>query len=1784
MHWTNPRPTIPGSLVGWKAVWWGLGLLLSVWPACVLGQDLPLPSSPRTGATSAWQDSVFYSDAVTGRRGAAFGALVRAGALVGEGVGREESIFPAELMPYFFLEDGMIFGDLRGFRGNNDRWGFNTGVGYRHYFPAIDRIFGVNAFWGEDDLSQATFRQYGFGLETLGAGWDMRLNAYFPTGDIVADLGRPELLIDSLRFDANRILFDQQRQVGTALRGVEHDIAIPLPGRWLRQHDVRAGAGWYNFQNEDISTFGWHGRLQGEITPNVQLALDVTNDTVFDTNVYFSVNFQYGGFRESSNKPKTQFDRMTTPIQRNYHVVVARNTVVDPNLVAQRFDGRPYFVKHVASDPVNPDLTAVRGTVRNPFLSIAEAQPGTGEDIIYVHTNSVFENVNVATERGVRILGEFDNVDPTTGLVRYSVDVDGVLRQTATHTFFVNQFQDFYRLPRANDATDDPNSLLFVEERKPLLLNSPGNAVTLVSGLNVNQRTEFSGFQLGAANDGDDSDPSELTTGPEQDGISAEGVEWVAGRFNDINFAGRDGISMSNITTQTSDSVLFEANRVFNAHRHGLYFRASTGDATFRGDPSLFDPNVVLLQSGTRLLGETLVTVPQPALTNPGEGYNDIPFEYASLAFDPTVGTRSLANPVGVFGNSSPIDRTTIVGDAVRIENTGSNSDFTMGGIRSRNAKPSIIVYGELLELDTNDNRIGPDLRAVNGDLVGARAGGIVVDNADGDATFGIVRVTNTRPRDVNNLNSVGTPGISITDSNGRYGFSGFFDPNRGDPDLPDVLLTRTGANFADPATGLQGNGAVAESIRISTLGQDGSVVFNGDVEIRDRAAQGVNLQGNAGDVSFNRDLFIIPLGGENNDGEQFGFTRDRRFNPNDPDDPSNPTGFPPVTSSPGFTVEATAAGIEYQESSGDATFRTVVIDSGFGSGILIGTEDNDGTIAAEVGNTGRFVINGREQNGQDSFIRNMGQVSLLVLSDDARIEVADLTIEDRGNTAVGTAGNPLSLNDPYYNNFFNDEAVVFFRHRGTANFNGTLTIEGDVQNFPFEDQTAAMVLIENGPLQDPVTGLNQQITIQPNGLLTSVAGDLSFNVVDINDAVASEDDAQSLDPAGTGVAGVVVSQNPGSVRITQLNVDGTLGPALFAREVGTVFQLDETQTDEELQLIQPSDGLVISGGTVEITDGPAIDIAYSNINIRFNEVSSSDSLRTGIRLVNNVALTEGSASFRVLPDAALSQIDPGDGGTITDAAEDGILVVNSGLVEFSGMIIEDSAEEGIDHRVSELLASQLPLPLPFPVPGLRSMTNLIGLNQYSNEFSLVANPTGLAGAPNSRFGYFTTRAPGRTDTGTPLNNADIQRAILRDGLPHGLTVRASQFTDNAESGIQTMSVPTVTVIDSDFEDNGGIGSVGRDPSIDRFTTGLGDLDPQRRDFIVQQDGVDTAFDNAATTPIPDDDDPQIYMSVVGTPFGANDPNSGLPPVYNWTLTGNVFDHTAPFSTVRADVTTDVTDVALNLLVDGSSSRAGRFGSFSIGPTTGSNNLWGAVQVQWNGVVVADIRNNQFNLSQDAGNTDGGFARLAGVLIRNEGQGAEGVLDNNITVFDNSFDIQDDDAFGVDINLPGSSVVRILGTSTDLSGAVDGEPGPFQRFLLGGIGNRAISLNLQSQSSAFVENNVILSNVITNVGSRTGFAAEGIIFENIRSATRGQLSSARVSGNIIQFGAGGGLTNFGLYRGIVFDSVTGTIQLSSQTNNEVTLFGVQQAGPPWFIYQGATAPNGNLIINNTAVP
>ncbi len=420
------------------------------------------------------QETVALNDSLTGR----------AGYLAFETFGRNDSITLVEVMPYRQVGEHTLFADTRFFMSDDGYFGGNVGVGYRYLLPGETQFLGASLWYDVDDTTSEIFQQLGISLEVCTTLWDVRSNLYFPTGDCGKDYN---IALRDQQFAGNQITYTSVRHHGQAMKGFDLELSLPWPTGFARAHNFNITPGTYMFFGDNVEEiYGYKVRAEGNITSNIAMQVEMTDDDTFGTTVMLGVEFVLpGGSRLKDPADTSSRIRTDQFVHRNYNVIVSSQSDLQPGRTAiNPATGQPYTVQHVSSAAGGSNL----GTVDDPYHTIAEAQ-AAGGDIIFVHGDSVLSSPIVMSS-GERILGE--GVDHTILYGGYGTGL----------------------LPTVNSSAS-----------RPTLLGVAGTAVTLASD------SEFSGFVLDS---------------PTGYGMVGNSVENVVVRNVDILGAGLDGLLLQN--------------------------------------------------------------------------------------------------------------------------------------------------------------------------------------------------------------------------------------------------------------------------------------------------------------------------------------------------------------------------------------------------------------------------------------------------------------------------------------------------------------------------------------------------------------------------------------------------------------------------------------------------------------------------------------------------------------------------------------------------------------------------------------------------------------------------------------------------------------------------------------------------------------------------------------------------------------------------------------------------------------------------------------------------------------------------------------------------------------------------------------------------------------------------------------------------------------------------------------------------------------------------------------
>ena len=205
------------------------------------------------------------------------------GVSFGQGPVQDKSILPIEMFPFFLLNDSLYFSDMRFFPTIDGTFGGNVGAGYRYYAPRFDRIFGASFWYDADGTRDQYFQQVGLSLETYGKWIDFRTNLYLPVGD-TSQQSSASYVAGSGQYVGENLVYSQVNSYLAAMRGLDMEAGVRLPGRFAEDHGIHVYGGWYYYDDQQGDhILGVSGRLQANIASGLDASVQVTNDNYFET-------------------------------------------------------------------------------------------------------------------------------------------------------------------------------------------------------------------------------------------------------------------------------------------------------------------------------------------------------------------------------------------------------------------------------------------------------------------------------------------------------------------------------------------------------------------------------------------------------------------------------------------------------------------------------------------------------------------------------------------------------------------------------------------------------------------------------------------------------------------------------------------------------------------------------------------------------------------------------------------------------------------------------------------------------------------------------------------------------------------------------------------------------------------------------------------------------------------------------------------------------------------------------------------------------------------------------------------------------------------------------------------------------------------------------------------------------------------------------------------------------------------------------------------------------------
>lgn len=325
--------------------------------------------------------------------------------MIGDGVGYQNSYSQiGAFTPIWLSENSFIAPNVRLIVTNSTQVGVNAGGVGRTYVDGWDRIFGVYSYYDSDEDSRNfRYNQVTVGAETLGQWWDLRGNGYLQVGNTDNFMNAIGLAPNQKPFFVgNNIDFIGRQLRDQSLGGADVEIGTPVSqnATWLRAY-----GGAYGYRAGTSNTIGFRGRLEANVSNDLTLGVQVTQDALFGTNVNGTIDFKFSGFQPTIYFPNmTTRQRMLNPVQRNWRIAT-RTYVQDVNIAAINPDtNKPYFITHVD----NSAAPGGDGSFEHPYQHL---QSSPQSDIILVHAGNATTSANPVTGSVVlvdnqRLLGD----------------------------------------------------------------------------------------------------------------------------------------------------------------------------------------------------------------------------------------------------------------------------------------------------------------------------------------------------------------------------------------------------------------------------------------------------------------------------------------------------------------------------------------------------------------------------------------------------------------------------------------------------------------------------------------------------------------------------------------------------------------------------------------------------------------------------------------------------------------------------------------------------------------------------------------------------------------------------------------------------------------------------------------------------------------------------------------------------------------------------------------------------------------------------------------------------------------------------------------------------------------------------------------------------------------------------------------------------------------------------------------------------------------------------------
>ncbi len=1195
-----------------------------------------------------------------------------------EGYGTQTGVVSLGSMKVFNLDDATWFLDGQGTLSEDFGGGFNLGVGYRemvNFNRGFDseRILGLS-FWTDGQSTKADnfFTALGFGLESLGESYDMRLNGTFPLSR--TQTGDPTLIdFDTPVFQGNELFSGIESIVtDTAFSVIDAEAA-----KRVGDLDAWALLGVYYLGGGGADDAGFRAGVRGYALPDLAVSLQVTDDDIYHTNVMFGITW-FVGRTHSGNAPcGVLADRFREPVWRNDFIATtaAASTRGAGNPLTDADTNELFNFIHVSND--GTQAAAGDGTFENPFTTLAQAQgPGPGGpgaqaegSYVYVHSNSVLSG-NFTALDNVKVLGEGVNQDGD--MITHTVD--SVELGTIT-------------LPETSPGAGMGSAPI---------INGVGDVFTLANDNQINNFAINGGTNAVVGNAVNAPMLGNLDiNSPTGSGISFTGITGTpiventvtiddAGGTSFLIDGGADGMNLNPIINNAAGRALEIRNRTGGTIAYGGMITSTGGMGVFIHDNT--DANITFTNelSLTTDIDTAALTIMNNSAAATG----------ATIRFNGLLTTNTTGTGNGVDISGTDEDVTYQFADILlnSVDGTGfrAASDGTLI-VTSANGTNAVTVTGTGTAIDMDGLAIGTG--GANFDTVstaGATNEGVKLANLDGT---GQARIgSGTDPSDGGVIKSDGT-GISVNNVNNLVVNNVTID-NSANTGKGVEVMNQDAASDAATFNGVQvTTSGAARGVDINN-NSDGTITFT-DLVATAVDGNAVNVENNTGGTNIFNNLEANTSGlgtavfVDSNDGSTTtfndmmltasgtgnGFVATQKGT-------VAVTGDTEITVASGrainmndVTIDAAGVSVDKVTVTGGTVDSIALVNLAGTGNVVVGADTTD---SGSITTTGRGVFIDQGTNNitvNTAVTANGGGRSLEATNRTGGVINYNSTTTDNGlgmRIASNTGGTVNVTDDLTFNTGANDAIAISGNNGSTVNFSNAGSINlgtssGNGVHLSGQNTNVAIDADITGGTGTSVD-IEGNATAIVNGDITNTSGrslrihDLTAGIVNVNG---------NINDTGTGIS--LDTNTGGSINMngmSTLNTGANDALTITGNSAGNTVSFSpasrlEIDTAAGRGIVVSGNGTTVINGvhTVDTGAGAGIDITNAR-NTSLNGVTVNTSGNNAINVTHNNT---------TIADVTLTgvTVESGDRGVNVSATGSGQFDLTMNNVDISGITQE---------------------------------------------------------------------------------------------------------------------------------------------------------------------------------------------------------------------------------------------------------------------------------------------------------------------------------------------------------------------------------------------------------------------------------------------------------------------------------------------------------------------------------